>query len=338
MVATTTLLMVVGGLIAVIALMRKQSKQRMTLRNIGFVVLGAGALLLAVPSIGTSLGIPVDIALPTLTAAPSPTAPAVVPAGGCGPGSIEDATVTLSAQDAYTASATGGTHRYRVNGAPASTVSDGGTFTASAGDVIEVLWYNGATSTYFSARDTYTVPCNQGAPIFSTELVADGTQVIEVFNEEGNLIDSSGENETLGAGDVVTLSANIKGAFQTGLPYGGVMVVEYNTTAYDDVIADFGGSKVSVPDFYTVSSTGNIARAYSIPAIASNDILRGSMVLDADDTINPAVDNADVTITLYKSNYFINEDTGGSFDGPAVMDEDSAQIYSTTATFTLNTD
>src|SRR3990167_905145 len=91
-------------------------------------------------------------------------APPVVNAGknvdvtGC---SVTDSqTITLSATNKYTNLATGGTHRYSLNGAPALTVSDAGTFTAYVGNSIKVLWMNGSTSSYFGKPETFTVTCN----------------------------------------------------------------------------------------------------------------------------------------------------------------------------------
>lgn len=309
----------------------------------GLLIFGAGALI---P--GTVLTNPIGpiglekafAAAPGVTTSVTPSEVSKTKVGGtCPPGSVEDVTVTLSAVDKYTTTATGGTHRYRINGGVAETVSDGGTFTASGGDTIEILWENGsAGSNYFSKVDQVTLPCDKGTVRLSTELVQNGTLTIEVFNEEGNLIDTSGENETIGAGDVVTLTAKLKGTFQRGFPYGGVLVVEYNATAYDDVIAEFGGSKTNVPDFYTVSNTANIAKAYTVPAILSNEILEGKITIDADDTHNPS-DVDDITLKFYPSNYYINEDTGGSFDGPAVEDEDDNQVYPLHVTsYTLSVD
>ena len=90
----------------------------------------------------------------------------VVVQGGtqCG---VEDTTVTLSALNAYTAAAVGGRHVYRVNGGPVTGVADAGTFTASPGDVIQVLWANGTSTMANRNRRTKKVmgyrPHNQFA-------------------------------------------------------------------------------------------------------------------------------------------------------------------------------
>ena len=254
---------------------------------------------------------------------------------------VEDTTVTLSSNNKYTATSTGGTHRYRINGAPAQTVSDAGTLTASPGDTLQILWGNETIGNYFGSVSNEVIPC-VGTKTFTTDLVQNGTLTVEVFNEEGNLIDTVQENETLAAGDVVTLSARLKGTYQRGFPYGGVMVVEFNGTGsssqIDDVILSFGGSETSVPSIYSIT-LGTFARtkAYTIPSIISNQILDGSIVIDADDTNNPG-SAGDPLLTFYPNDYFINEDTGGSFDGPSADDEDDAQTFPHITTFTINVD
>ena len=87
---------------------------------------------------------------------------------GC---NVEDTTVTLSAINKYNATSTGGTHRYRVNGDPALTVSDAGSFTASPGDSLEILWYNADSDRlYFSDVTSEVIPC-RGTKTYSNEFI-----------------------------------------------------------------------------------------------------------------------------------------------------------------------
>ena len=259
-----------------------------------------------------------------VTTTPQPT---VIP--GC---DVEDTTVTLSSKDQFTTAASSEIHRYTINGGAHKTLSDAGTFTASPGNSLQILYVNGSQGvSYFSAVATEVIPC-QGTVEYTANLVTNGTMTIEVFNEGGNLISSS-INETFAAGDVTTLDAKLKGTFQTGLPYGGVIVAEWNKSSMDDVIVNFGGSETSVPNIAnTTYGSQSQKKAYTIPAFLSNEILVGSVVVDVDDKGGATVarllhPNAnDILLTLYVNDYFVNEDTGGSFDGPAVEDEDDIQI------------
>lgn len=257
----------------------------------------------------------------------------------------EDTTITLGSVNAITQAGVGGQHSYKVNNGFLQRVSDLGTDTVSPGDTLTVLWGN-ASGSFYSAVGEYTVPCagtytplDNGAPV---KLWANDTGfAVEIFNEEGNLIDDVGENETLGAGDVVALNSNLKGTFQTGLPYGLVIVVDYNGTTIDNVFADYGGSETEVPTADSVTATDSERRAFTIPAITSTSIapgkISGVLTIDADDSNNPGVDGSDIAIRIYPLNYFVNEDEGSAFQ-LGVEDEDNALTGLAVYTDTLQVD
>jgi len=343
-----SLMLIVGLVIAGIGLFKGyRTRNVKTAMNVVSVILIAVPLLvmgnfidlpILTKPIGTPAGLPTisttPLATKTLT---TTTVPALCP--------VEDTTVTLSAQDKYTSASTGGSHRYRIcndNGcSPAKTVTDGSTLTASPGDVIEVLYYNGSTTGYFSAYEKYTVPCS-GTKTFYTTLVNNGSLTTQVWNEEGDLIDSSGNNETLAAGDVVSLDMKVKGEYKKEFPYGLVLVVEYNKTTIDDVVVNLGGTNLvetEVPESYSATYGSDSAKvAFDVPAVISNEILSGTVTIDADDSEDPLVDGSDILLTYYPKNYYINEDKGGSFDGPAAEDEDNSVTRTGQFTYTLHID
>lgn len=269
---------------------------------------------------------------------------AIVSSGICPPGKqVEDTTVTLAAKDKFTSGASGGRHTYRVgdNGV-IKDIADAGSFTASPGDKLQILWGNGSytTGNYFSQYQELNVPC-QGTYEPVAELVQNGTLTFEVFNEEGNLIDTTGENETLANGDVVTLTSNLKGTFQRGFPLGGVMVVEYDPTYYDKITVDFGDTvTATTPSYYSRSNTNNATVAYNIPAILGTNALGGTITIDVNDNNNPAQSGGsqDVFLTFVPKNYFIDEDNGGSFNNIGVQDEDLARAFPHSTAFRLNVD
>lgn len=256
---------------------------------------------------------------------------------------IEDTTVTLSSINAYTEGAAGGTHRYRVNSGPALTVSDAGTFTASPGNTLSILYGNESDGTYFGSVANVVVPCrgtyNPAEDSTAYKRYQNGTLAIRVFNEEGNLIDTAGENETLANGDIVSLKTELQGTFQRGFPYGGIVVAEYNKTTVDDVQVQLGGSQTGTPSIYAITlGTDAQTKTFTVPAMLSNQLISGSVVIDADDTNNPPDAGSDVVLTFYPYDYFINDDTGGSFSGPAAEDEDSVQTFGHSTAFTINID
>ena len=249
-------------------------------------------------------------------------------------------TVTLSAVDQYTATASSGTHRYKVNGGPAKTVSDAGTFTASPGDKLSLLWFNASASgnTYFSKVGNYEVPCS--ATFTPTEdnhpiwLIANGSLTSTVKDYNDVVVQGTTANVSLGAGDVKDATVKLSGTYRKGYPYGLVAVVEYNKTGLDFVKLMQGGIEfptASLPSNYTSIFPASISakKVYIIPSLLSNEDLIFKVNLDADDLIAP--DNAgaseNVTIKYYPLNYFINENTGGSFDGPSAEDESSVPTF-----------
>src|SRR3990167_10215199 len=254
---------------------------------------------------------------------------------------VEDTTVTLSGEDFYTSVGTGGTHRYKVGNNIASTVSNAGTFTASPGDVLNVLWMNGSetSSSYFSASKSYTVPCIGTFPV-TEKLYRNGTVTIEVYNEEGNLIATTVENETVSAGDVVTLSAKLKGAYQRASPYGGVLIAEYGIPVLDDVIIDFGfPTKVATPSYYTLTNGSQTSKTYDVPPIFGTESLSGQITIDVDDTRDPTAVQVDVINLTYRAkDYFINQKTGGSYDGPGVEDEESTALSKPAVVYAVQLD
>jgi hypothetical protein len=331
------------------------------LTTIEWIIAGAGALLLFLGLTKSGkdkktgrtflilggIGIAVVFLLPLLGYDLFPSEGLAITRGGAPPNVLpgatscaEDTTVTLSSQDAYTSTASGGRHRYRINGVPSLTVADGGTFTASPGDRLQVLWMeNNSVDGIFSVLTNEVIPC-AGTKTFTVNTYRNGTISLDIFNQEGNLIDNStSENETLGAGDLVTLSARVRGTYQRGVPYGGIIVAEYDTTFYDDVILQFGGSSVAVPTAYAPIKSNNRTIAYEIPALFSNDVVTGSIVLDVGSTDPVATTTyPGIFLTFMPNNYFTNEDTGGSFDGPAVEDEDNTQTLREQQEFYLGVD
>jgi len=337
-----TLMLLIGIVLGAIGLFKgyrtKQTKNMMTIVTI--VLIGLPLLSMAgfieLPFLEQQIS-------PATQAAVSEAPTPVVETTLC---PVEDTTVTLSAIDKYTATASGGTHRYRIcdsNGcSPAKTVSDGGTLTASPGDVLEVLFENASTTGYFSVAKTFTIPC-AGTKTLYAKVVKNGSLTVKAWNTDGDKIDGSSVNQTLGIGDVKTLDMSLEGQYQKEFPYGFVVVIEYNKSAEDDVILhDENGvdlPEVSVPSVYSPSyGTSSTTKAYEVPAVISTDVVELRITLDASDTNNPGSGtDGDVKLTFYPKNYFINEDKGGAIDGPAAEDEDNVATRTGAIVYTLHT-
>lgn len=258
---------------------------------------------------------------------------------GCS--TTDSQTITLSAVNKYTEAATGGTHRYRLNGAPALTVSDAGTLTAYVGNKISVLWMNGTLTGYFSKPETYSVECN-GPRTFYAKLTQNGSISASLKDNLGNTVNGGTNNMSLAAGDVKDAEVTLSGQYQREFPYGFVGVVDYNKTTMDDVIlnkdgVNFASSTVPQTDTPTYG-VDDVRKAYEVPAVVSNADLVFKATLDADDSNEPLSESSDVILRLYGKNYFINEKNGGAFEGPSVDDENGALTRTGYVTVTIDID
>ncbi|MBU0893908.1 MAG: hypothetical protein KKB88_00525 [Nanoarchaeota archaeon] len=321
---------VVALVIMVIALFMK-SKKSIKVAKVS-AIFGVIGVLLLIPVVSTFLigSVPfLGNDLNLQTQAIGDTTTGEIPAttqNGVTLCAVEDTTVVLSALNKETSIATGGTHRYKINGDPVLTVSNAGSFTASPGDKISILWMNGSEtdSNYFSEISNEVVPC-KGTKTFTKNIYSNGTVTFEVFNEENDLISGNTINETVSNGDVVDLDVKIKTQYQKAQEYGGIIVFEYASAMLDDVVLNLGGNKVSTPEYYHVNNGSQTTRAYSVPAFFGTTNVLGTLHIDVDDSRDPTGVPTDViNWTYYSNDYFINEDTGASWE-LGVQDEDSAQ-------------
>ena len=319
----------VAALLFLIWAFATNSRKKDTRKTL-FWIGGIAALMFILPIAGVGLNFfGTQLGGGVQTGAVVPTLP--TPGGGttkvC---AVEDTTVTLSSVNKYTEVSTGGSHRYRINGNPALVVSDAGTFTASPGDTVTVLFGNETDGTYYGALATEVIGC-QGTQTISAKRVQNGTMTINVYNEEGNQINGNAENETLAAGDIASLKWEVRGTNQQGYPFGGVFMLEVNKTDYDEgnlklFLDGTELSKTTTPDVQALSSVDNTIISFLAPAIEGAALHTGTIILDVDSGANPGNTN-DPVIRFRPYDYFINEDTGGSYDGPAAEDEDNAASF-----------
>ena len=263
---------------------------------------------------------------------------------GCSIG--DKLTVTLSAGDKYTGVATGGTHRYKVSAdggvtfSPATTVADAGTLTASPYNILRILWANATTTGYFSSSQDYTLGCSTVTLSPSGGLVNNGTFSSVVKNSNGEVVDGlTNANQTLAVADVKDMPILLSGQYQKEFLYGFVAVIEFNKTEIDDVLLTDGGAELPVgvvPQTFTriFPVLDSLTKAYIVPALISNADLNLKATVDSDDVYNAGASVnglSNVTITYFPRNMFINDKTGGTFDGPDAVDETNTLVRSAQA-------
>lgn len=348
---TWAMLLLIAGIIGVIisqaAIKKAGTRKLWTWLSIGGLAIGAVAMLVPQLTFLAGLNTPVGSFGGTQTLAVQTTITPGIRPVAC---AVEDTTVTFSAKDAYSSLAYSGQHAYRVDGGPIRRVSNLGTDVLSPNNKLSILFGNATlsalSSSYFSKTEDFVIPC-EGTFEATALLVQNGTTVLDVFNEEGDLITNTSIRaatiETLGAGDVVTLVAKIRGQFEREFPYGLIAIVEFDQGQYDDVIIDFGGQKTSVPVAFSPVFRNNRTVAYTIPALKSNAVLNGNIVIDSHNSNNPGgATNSNETgvprVVLRALNYYVNEETGETFSGPAVEDEDEVFTHTHSNEFYVYTD
>ncbi len=341
----------VAGAILLILGLTGSGKSKTTGKTFLWLGIAGLAVVFVIPMLGFDLlgglgGVqPATIIQPTGGAIIQPTGDLTV----CDLGT--STTVTLSAVNKFTDVATGGTHAYRIGNGPINTVADASTFSASPLQILKILYGNESDGSYFGNTAEVKIPCQStfnpasDTPDFTAHrLGQNGTITFSVFNQDGNVINGNTENETLGAGDTVSLKIDINGQNQREFSNGGVFILEVNKSDYDEenIFIDFptlGGRlvKVSTPNVHSLTSVDNIALAFDVGPISGATLHTGTIYLDVDANNNPG-DINDPVLTFRPKDYFRNEDTGSSFDGPAVEDEDNVATFGHVTSTTIHVD
>ena len=261
----------------------------------------------------------------------------------------EDTTITLSATDKYDSSISiKGNHQYRTrqpgeaDWSTWSAVADAGTATVGSLANVQVAFgyanMSAGTIRAYAQVAEFQLRGEGAKTLSSKTMIRNGTVTIRAFNEEGQLV-AEQTNETLGAGDVVSLSGDIQGQFERGAPYGGVLVYEHNSTVFDFdgmvLSVDGVSKKVNVPTFYTLASTVAKARAFDVPPLTSTTKRQLTVNIDVDDTIGPN-QGENLLITFYPREYFLNTQTDEYELG--VEDENGNALNKGATVFTLYTD
>lgn len=286
----------------------------------------------------------------TTTTTTTPTTPGTTPSGYC---STEDVTVTLDAVEEYTNGAMSGSNFYYVNGGQngaQQSVTDAGTFTASPGDTIDV-YFQLESPMHYTKSKAYTIPCkgtfiarenvyrhesNGGAAGAVTPPLT-----VRIFTQDNGDLNTILNNESLAAGDLVTLKMEIQGNYERGMPYGATVACDGNGSLYDKIEMNGGGitTAAAVPTLFNGRNLPQGKKwAFKLPPIISNQEISGSLVIDVCDaaTCNPfAHQLSSIYCELYDWDYFTTDT--GAVAGPGPEDTDDwSDVGNTTVIFYAN--
>jgi hypothetical protein len=257
-------------------------------------------------------------------------------------------TVTVKTPDVYGGAAVTTQNAYRKCGESSWTdIAGAGTFSANVGDKYEfVFGIDSDDDTaepygpHITCDDPYVVPCSENPTIERSvvdDSLATDLTAVAFDPDDGNQITAS-DTITIGAGDIKNVRFKWQGSFEEdfGNRFVGedsnVLVIRYNTTEIDKVyVTKEDGTKLTptnVPVLLS-SSSGYTDRAYKFPVLKSNSEYWHTLVIDADDTVNPGASN--ITLYLYDSNWYFDNDVTPSMVKGGVEDEDFAETGATAA-------
>jgi len=247
----------------------------------------------------------------------------------------------LAAQDKWDSDQNIGVgHKYILGDGAITTYSSATEFTP--GQSLKVLWGAGNASQVNQEVATYNLNWCGKKTLTKDDMIRNKSMTMQCFNQEGNLIDDTTENETISAGEAVSLECEIHGVNDQGMKHGGLLVVELPTTYYDeedtDVTGGVLGGTATVPSAYTVSNTALKAFGWDVEAITDSGIRKFTLTVQADGTNDPlsAATTGDILMYLYSKNCYEDSKTG-DFDC-GIVDEDNAWAGSEIASETVNVD
>lgn len=141
-----------------------------------------------------------------------------------GGGATYQPTASYSARDKYSTTSIAGTSYYKVNGNSATTTA----YTnVNIGDGI----------TYWVSNDSYwmvpvTKTAGQGVNLFEAEGFSNSTVTLGLYDTVNReAVDDATYNTSMGANDQANIEITYQGTAEgSGGPFGGVMIIEYNST------------------------------------------------------------------------------------------------------------
>lgn len=265
-------------------------------------------------------------------------------------------TFKLSAADKFDSAVTAWLstgHLYKINGGASQTYA-GTAISVNKGDTVSVLWGYGNRSSPIAAnlvKDDFVI-ANCGVntlPYGNTpkQMTLNTSVTIQCRDEQGSVVQSNGlqNNYTITTGGTINSVCqlqldNTKRAFP-----GGVLVAEFNSTAFDMSYASITGEATdgvaSVPTPYTSGTTfGNVGKqvAAKIKAFEDTNFHAFTVTGKAQSTINPENELVDdIVLHLYSNNCFENSDTS-KFDCGVQTNVASTWAGNQVGTTTINVD
>lgn len=191
----------------------------------------------------------------TKTSTPTPS-----PTGGLCP---YQPTATYATKDVFASTIVGGTAYYKVNGEPATTTASSN---VDKDTVYEYLLVN--NTQYYTEPKKLTAGC--GVNEFNAKAWQNGSVTLSGWDNTNSQVTTSGAyNTSLGANAVANEKITFQGtAKKSALPFGGVMVVEYNSTISS--VTCTGDDISSGTDFHVTPTVTKTTHTYKVFGVKSS--------------------------------------------------------------------
>lgn len=231
-------------------------------------------------------------------------------------------TVKLSANNKYDAGQTNwGDWRYRLNSGGATTDSDGSFEIPSEGVVtMDVLVADANSSAFYRAIWTPDLHCGLN-PLGYNDVVGFTTYETKCYNENGDPINgttyqTTNANLSIGSAGSRSVKCEIEGVSKKGMPYGGMMILEFNQSTYkkEDLnsvtLGGAWGSQKVTPESstvgaYTVGVAGGTTKSFKVPSIEETGTYEFTLnTLQAKSSINPSAGGPCVGDATYGDGIF----------------------------------
>ena len=249
---------------------------------------------------------------------------------------IEDTTLTIGpSQEAFnpTTKLTTTYHRLFLNAVDKGLYLDGSTVTVNPKDEVEII-YGENSSTHYAAKQKFTVPC-QGAVTSGAAPDSNAYKLYQndannmtrrILNDDNGNSNSATDNETLNAGDSVSLNYRLTGTYEDAFsPYGDmVLVVEANDTVYKEfAINDF--TETTCPGLHAVGNVDEKTWCFAHKGTISNEQIDTTISIQVESGINPQpTSGAEIDIYYYDADYYLNTDSG--LEEIGIEDNDDADV------------
>jgi hypothetical protein len=253
------LIIALAGALMIVAVASKAFKKNGALRLV-FGILGVVLVLHAVVSVGGQLDwwqLPSGVSGFFLSTAVPQGTVINQPAYGGGSVTTYQPTATYTTKDKYATTTVSGTSYYKVNSLPATTTAQ---TNVNNGDNL-VYWVSNTT---YYVRPAFKTAGSGVTPI-QAEAFANGTGTVTLYDLIGRVgAGATSSNVSIGANDIANIEVTYQGtAKQSEAPFGGLFVVEYNSsiaslTCEGDALTDVNPYHLT----YTTSATTHTYKAF----------------------------------------------------------------------------